>query len=1028
MTIKLLLGKTLVLGGLMLVQLFFASNSFAYPTGENEHSLNEMVRSINGTITKEDGAPLPGATVRVKGTQVGAISDTEGKFSMEVPDDLQEAVLVVSYIGYATQEIALDGQSTVEVQLEVSYSQLDEVVVVGYGTVKKRDLTGSVSSIGEDEFIKGFNNSPEQLIQGKIPGVTVTTGDGTPGGAVRVRIRGITSLRSDNDPLYIVDGVPIGNGGSSADGVNDNVVHSNSVAFLNPDDIEKIDVLKGPSAIAIYGSRAANGVVIITTRSGQAGQGFISFDSKLTLSKPRATIDVLSADEYRETLNRFDIPFSDGGANTNWQDEITRNAFTQSHTLSAGGGKGNTSYYASVGYMNEEGIVINNDMERISGRLKVNQSALNDRLRLGLNATASTIEFANGQVSPANGGGSRPGNLGMAIRYNPTQPVFNPDGTFNEVEFPSREQWNPVAMSEQPTDELHQENILANINVELDILPDLTVGTSLAYNNQNSERNIFYPSTSQFGAQTRGKAIKRTSRNYNYLMENILKFNKELSSKHTINALAGYSWQRFFNEGLRVEVEDFLIDNFTFDRIQSAGNVSSPPSSFRNTNTLISFFGRVNYSFNGRYLFTATVRRDGSSKFGENNKWGTFPSAAVGWRISEEAFLGEVDWLDDLKLRVEYGQVGNQGIPNFLSLETLNITDNRYNMGGGNFVNAVVPTQFSNPDLRWETTTTTNIGLDYGFFNGRINGTLDYYIKTTEDLLLEFLVPSPTVVNTVVANVGEMENSGFELGVNAILLNPESDWGLDITGNIAFNTNEVTNLSGAIFGTESIDYFSLIGPGFVGDNAFRIEEGRPIHSFYAFDFVGFNESGEELFLDEEGQEVTIQNGDPVRKYFDSAIPDYTFAITPTLRYKNFDASIFIRGAGGHSIVNNTLMSLGQPSWLSSGYNIVDGALDENSTTGTTHEYSDRFIEDASFVRIDNISLGYNFNVSGIGHISRIRLYAAARNLAVFSDYSGPDPEVFPYVRTGEDIEPFGVDYLAYPRPRMYTLGLNVNFN
>ncbi|MEL6670080.1 MAG: TonB-dependent receptor, partial [Bacteroidota bacterium] len=461
--------------------------------------------------------------------------------------------------------------------------------------------------------------------------------------------------------------------------------------------------------------------------------------------------------------------------------------------------------------------------------------------------------------------------------------------------------------------------------------------------------------------------------------------------------------------------------------IQSAGAVSSPPSSFRNSNTLISFFGRVNYSLDGKYLFTATVRRDGSSKFGANNKWGVFPSVALAWRLSDEDFLKSATWLTNLKIRAEYGSVGNQGIPNFLSLETLNITDNRYNMGGGEFVNAVIPTQFANPDLRWETTTTTNIGIDYGFFNGRLSGTLDYYIKTTEDLLLEFLVPSPTVVNSVIANVGEMKNTGVELGLNAVIIEPVGDWSLDLTANVAYNVNEVTNLSGAIFGTDFINYFSLIGPGFVGDNAFRIEPGRPIHSFYAFDFVGFNEQGEELFLDEAGQEVTVVDGNPVSTFFGSAIPKYTFGLTPSLRYKNLDFSIYFRGAAGHFIVNNTLMSLGQPSWLASGYNIVDGALNESSTAGTTHEYSDRFIEKADFVRLDNLAVGYTFDLSAIKGLGNLRIYLTGRNLALWSGYSGLDPEVFPYVRN-EDIEPFGVDYLAYPRPRMYTAGLNLTFN
>ncbi len=985
-----------------------------------------LAQDISGVVTSEGGEPLIGANVLVEGTTTGTVTDIEGKFSLSVTDP-RGSILSFSYIGYTTKEVVLNGQSYLEVSLEADYSQLEEVVVVGYGAVKKKDLTGAVSSVDSEDFIKGFNNTPEQLIQGKIAGVQITNGDGTPGGAVRIRIRGTTSIQSNNEPLYIIDGVPIGLGGSSADGVRDNVVETNAVSFLNPDDIETIDVLKGPSAIAIYGSRAANGVVIINTKSGKEGKGYISVDTRISQASPANLVDVLSASEYKGLLNDYGLPINDGGAATNWMEEITRNALIQSHSISAGGGSRNSSYFASLGYIEEEGVIIANQMEKLTGRVKFTQKAIDDRLTFGINLSGANINYQNGQVTPNNGGGSRPGNMGMAVRFNPTQPVFNPDGSYNELEFPSREVWNPVAMSEQPIDDLHEENILANITTDLKVFDFLTAGVNLAYTNNNTERNIYYPIDSQFGAQTRGKAIKRTARNYNNLIETTLNFNKAIG-RNTLSALAGYSWQRFFSEGQAAEAEQFITDNFSYNRLQSAGVLSEAPSSFKNSNTLISFFGRVNYNISEKYLLTATVRRDGSSRFGEENKWANFPSAAIAWRVSEEDFLKGLDWLSNLKLRLEYGAVGNQGIGNYLSLETLSATNRQYNMGNGNFVTTVLPDQFANPDLKWETTTTYNVGLDFGFINGRLSGSLDFYTRETSDLLLNFIVPSPTVVSTITDNVGEMVNTGIELGLNTVILEPRNGLGLTVDANIAFNRNEVTNLSGAIFGTDAISYWSLIGPGFVGDNAFQIEVGQPIHSFFAFRYAGMNDNGEELFFDEEGNQVTVGNGNPVSEYIGQAIPKYNWAITPNLTYKNWDLSLYVRGAGGHKIVNNTVASLGQTSWLGSGYNIVDGAITEENTPGTTHEYSDRFIEDASFIRIDNLSLGYTFSTSKAKYISRAKVYAAVRNLALISDYSGPDPEVYSYARGNNGLNgAFGVDYLSYPRPRIYTLGLSITF-
>jgi len=984
--------------------------------------------AVQGTVVSQtDQTPLPGVNVLVKGDSDGQIrgtvTDTDGKYTIRVPAD---GTLVFSFIGYESLEVAVNNQTNLQVSLVEDIQALSEVVVVGYGTVQKKDLTSAVSSVGEEDFIPGFNSSPEQMIQGKVPGVYVSSGDGTPGGAVRIRIRGTTSINSSNEPLYVVDGVPIGLGGSSANGVRETVVETNALSFLNPDDVESIDILKGPSAAAIYGSRAANGVVLITTKSGKTGKGTLTLDSKVGMAAPFNFPDVLTADEYRQALSRFGQSIVDGGADTNWYDEVTRSALVQSYSLSYGGGSESSSYYGSFGYIGEEGAMINNQMQKIMGRVNFEQKAIDDRLTVGMNINVSSNNYDNGQVTPNNGGGSRPGNLGMAIRFNPTQPVYNPDGTYNELEFPSREVWNPVAMSEQMIDELHEEILISNLQADFKIFDFLSYNINLGYTNRNTERNIFWPSTSQAGAQTNGRAIKRTTRNYSELLENTLRFDKDFGPNN-LNAIVGYSWQEFTNEYLEGENTNFLFDQTTYNNLQGGGTDSRVLSSGKSQNRLISFFGRVNYSYHDKFLLTFALRSDGSTRFGENNKWALFPSAAVAWRVSEEAFMANSSVFDDFKLRFEYGELGNEGIGNYQSQETVQPTGDAYNMGNGNFLPAVKPTQFANPDLKWETTKTFNVGVDFGFFDSRLTGTLDYYIRTTEDLLLEFDVPSPCVVCEVTDNVGEMKNTGFELGLSwAAIRNPDG-FSLDIQGNFAINNNEVVDLSNALFGTDEINYFSLIGPGFVGDNAFKIKPGDPIHSIYAFDFVRIDENGEEVFLDEEGNETTV-SGNPAVKNFGSALPTLNYSLTPTARFRNWDLSVYIRGASGHKLINNTTMSLGQPSWLGTGYNIIASGIDDpNVTTGTTHEFSDRFIEDGAFVKIDNITLGYNLNTNSISWLSSARVYFAGRNLVTITDYTGADPEVFNYARGAGEIPTFGVDYLPYPRSRQFTFGVRASF-
>lgn len=981
--------------------------------------------TVSGAVVDEAGVPIPAVNVVVKNTTIGVTSDFDGNYTINTPND---AVLVFSSLGFATQEVEVQGRSTVNITMAEDVTGLDEVVVVGYGTQTKKELTSSVASVGEEDFIEGFNVTASQAIQGKVAGLNIQEGSGAPGGSARITIRGNTSIASNTQPLFIVDGVPIGSGGNAgatAGGVNA-VNTVNPFDYLNPNDIKSISVLKGPSAIAIYGNRGSNGVILITTNSGIAQKGYVNFSTVTTVTTPGKRIDVFSPEEYRARAAQENITFTDYGASTDWQDEIVSTAITTQYNLSAGGGNEKSTYFGSMSWTNEEGTVLGSENKRLTGRVRYTQKALNDRLNFDLNVNYSSISTDFSPVQVSGGGSATPPIFGMALKYNPTAPVYNDDGTFFEVGFPNREFWNPVAFALQQTDNLKRDTFVSGLNITYDLIPEtLKVTGTFNYFKENALRTLLFPPNSQRGADAGGGvALKRTTNNANFLGEGTLAYTKTFGEKNNIDAVIGYSYQDIYFDGTQVRQTDLLSDVIGVNIIGQGDPNSLAVNVFESpTNRIKSFFGRINYDFDKKYFLTAVFRRDGSSRFSRGEPWGNFPSFAAAWRLSEEDMFAGSEILNELKIRGEWGVVGNNNIPGLETVSTLQLS-----YDGQSYV--ATPNRIGNPNLTWETTTTTNFGVDFGLFNNRLSGSIDYYNKVTEDLFLTALVPAPTIDGNLLINGGEMTNSGLEVALSSSLIQAKEPGGFDLGMDfvMAYNKNEITSLEGNGFDTEFISYGSFFGPSFVGDNGFRIEEGQALHSFYGPEYAGLNADGNETFLTEDGS-VTDDITQAEEKYLGNAIPDVTYSLTANMRYKRFDLSAQLRGAAGAQIVNNTLMEWGQPTFLSSGNNIVRGGiLEPNANLTTVHEFSSRFVSDADFLRLENLSLGYNFNVDKLNGVNKLRIYFSGRNLFTITGYEGGDPESFSDSRNDANVSAiYGVDFLNYPRPRIYSIGLNVNF-
>ena len=960
--------------------------------------------TVSGVVTDDTNAPLPGVNIVEKGTTNGTVSNADGAYSLIVRST--QSILVFSFVGTITEEVTVGNQSEISVQLLPDAETLSEVVVVGYGTQEKKDITGAVASVKSEEFNKGIINTPEQLLQGKVAGVNIISGSGEPGSKQLITIRGQGSVRSGSTSLFVVDGMPLDNSGTGGD--------INPLNFLNPGDIESIDVLKDASATAIYGARGANGVILITTKKGKSDASTISFSSSLGISRMAREIPVYSADEFRNNITAIGGDLVDLGGSTNWQEEISRTGYTQNHNLTLGGGADKLTYYASLGMQDQEGILKNSALKRYTGRINITQRLLNDRLNveLNLNATNSVSDRI-----PTNE------LLGGALSINPTYPAYDVNG--EKSIFP--DVINPLTRLALYDDITNTTRIIGNISPSFEIIKGLVYKLNFGIDNSSSDRDIqLHPSTTP---QQDGDLDSYFTNNKNSLIENYVTYNFT-TGEHNFSLLAGHSYQKIF-----VQTRHWSIDKFAVTGIEPRYNpglgqeidlTDNAPEGTAVRNELQSFFGRVNYGLRDRYLFTATIRADGSSKFGENNKYGTFPSFAIGWRISEEAFMESLPF-SNLKLRAGWGQTGNQEIPSKITQAffTTSVSGSTsYPLyPSGTYPAGTTYVRLANPDIQWEVSTQTNIGLDFGFLDGALYGTVDYFHKVSDNILLEVVPPDPIQpATTYWTNVKDMTitNKGLELALG--YQGQSGDFTYGLGGNITLIDNVVENSPYTVLTTGSAQ-----GSGLTSATINGYVNGEPIGTFFMKDFAGIDENGLSVFRDANGDGLDT---DEDRIAAGSALPTTMYNFFANAAFKGFDLSINFNGVSGNKVYDNTANSNFYKARLAKSLNSTSAAVEfpEESLTNPA-SVSTRYLKDASFLRLNNVSLGYNFSpqVLGIGDwVRSLRLSVTGQNLFVSTDYDGYDPEVNTD-RSIEDITSYGIDYLSYPKARTFVFGLNVTF-
>lgn len=947
--------------------------------------------TVSGTVVDNADQPLIGATVQLVNNDKGAITDLDGKFTIEC---LEGDELEFSYIGYVSQ--TLKATAAMKVVMVEDNNLLNEITVVGvgYGTMRKSDLTGSITSVSAKEMKQGIITSTEQLLQGKVAGLSIVQSSGAPEVGASIRLRGGTSLSASNGPLVVVDGIP---------GVDINSVQ--------PTEIVSMDVLKDASAAAIYGSRGANGVIIITTNrtGGDTEQKSVQYNGYVAIGKVANHLDLLSADQWREYVRENNVGNAiDYGANTDWQKELERTAISHQHNISLSNSCKDNGYRASITFSDNQGVIKRNNMSRLSGSLSGYQYAWKRHLRLdaGINANFDTWHAIDNRIF------ERMTNL------NPTFPVRNPDGSFAQLSGTNTE--NPVELNTNSTDDQKRHRFLGYAKAELEIIEGLKVVANCSYEYQSTTGGYYKPTYAFMEGQSEKGWAQRTYAEYtNKQLETYINYDTKFGDKHRLNAMVGYSYLDNIYEGFGSTRSGFDTDAFGYNNLAAGSDFrSTDVYSYKGESKLISFFGRVNYNLMERYMLTATVRRDGSSRFGANHKWGVFPSVSAAWRISEENFMkGTSDWLENLKLRVGYGVTGNQnGISDYQSLAILSANgDAYYDATTGGWKQSYVQAQNVNPDLKWESTAQLNIGLDFGLFN-RINGTIEYYYKKTSDLLWTYPVPQPPyLVGTMLANVGDLVNKGVEISLSANILR-QKDWTLDASMTFAYNKQEITKLSNDTYQAVGLKAGSLHNMrGMSGQYAQIIKEGYPAGAFYGPVCHGIDENGKYI-VDRD------KDGNPVNEYLGSALPKFNLGININATYKNFDLTMAGYGMFGQKVLNATRMALFDSTRLP-----AQNVLDDYLTSGVKDDplFSSYYLENGNFFRLQSITLGYTIpNIKKVGWES-MRVYVTGENLFVLTSYSGIDPEVSV---PDNVLDSPGIDWFnSYPRPRTFSVGVNISF-
>jgi len=1009
-------------------------------------------QSVKGVVTDTDGG-LPGVSVTIQGTTTGVQTDFDGNYSIKAS---QGDVLVYSYLGYKTELRTVGAETVINVTMTEDATQLEEVVVIGYGTTTVKDATGSVASVRAEDFNKGVIASPEQLIQGKTAGVQISSTSGAPGAGVNIRIRGTNSVRSNNNPLFVVDGIPLSGqettSGGNVIGLGSNPA-KNPLSFLNPNDIESISVLKDASATAIYGTRGANGVVIVTTKSGRSKKGEFNYQANISSSEARETYNLLNADQFlaaRLSVGLTNDAVSNAGSKTDWQDVIFRRSTSHNQNLSYSKSHDSGSYIATLGFGNQYGIVENSNLERLTARLNLNQRFLDDKLKLTFNGSISRI---NDNLAPTGGtAGYRGDILGAAFSANPTWP--------NDPSYDTGTLVNPANLLAYTRGTTNTNRYLANVSLEYDLTSNLKAKVSLGVDKSDSD-NISVTSGEVVGLADgiagNGRGAYNRLEIQNDLLEATIAYNKEYKNSK-LDILGGFSYQNFKNKGLfsggwGFSTTDLDLMGSTLQGIVTGladelpGNYQqfgystnlngvfvrgfegndftistglSPETSIYGVRALAvdsndynielqSFFGRVNYSIADKYLFTATLRADGSSAFPEANRYGYFPSGAFAWKLNEEDFMSDSN-MSTLKLRLSAGLTGNQegvGYGNYINRSRWN----GLNPGNDGFIdinngNSLV--SFGGPELKWESTLQYATGLDFGFNNDRLTGSLDVYRKETIDLIFNVPQAQPAVTVLKFENLPDSKivNQGVEFSLGYDLVESD-DFNWSASFNVAYNDNMVESLLG------QYDFADVNGPGLTGAFAMRLQEGQPMFSYYLLEFEGYDTAGQPILSDEKSF---------VGK---SALPNLTGGLSTNLNYKQFSLSAYFNGQFGHYIYNNTANAFFTAGAFGTTRNVLPETLTSGEDIGASAPASTRFLEKGDFVRLQNLTLAYDMPLSGEGVFKSMVFSLTGQNLWLSSDYSGLDPEV--NSATGGALPSIGMDYGAYPNPTTITFGINAKF-
>lgn len=962
-------------------------------------------QKVTGKVKDSSGEPVIGASVVVKGNNtMGTITDFDGNFMLDVP---AKSVLVISYIGYVTQEVPTTGKNSLEIVLKEDTKTLDEVVVIGYGTQRKGDVTSSVASVKADNFVKGAVKDVGQLIQGKVAGLAITNPNGDPTGSTQIRLRGTNTIGGANTaPLVLIDGIP------------------GELGTVAPEDVESVDVLKDGSAAAIYGTRGTNGVILITTKQAKGVDiNQVEYNGYVSTSLIAKKLDMLNADEFR-TL----YPDQDHGADTDWIDEISRTPVSHVHNLSLMGGNSKTNYIANLNYASRQGIMKKSDFESFQGRIEVTHRMFDDKLKLkfGLFGKKNQME------STTSGGSFRGWVYGQATRRNPTDPVRNEDGTWNE-NVSKFEYENPLALLYEAEGNVKKTQLRYNGNIVYNPIKDLTLSAVFSYIRDNMNRG-YGETLNHISALRDGLAGWSSVGAYTKmekLMELTAQYNKEIGA-HKFSVLGGYS----YNE---TDFEELWIDNYGFQDDYFGGwhNIGIGSAlkdgkanigSKKTPTNLIGFFGRATYSFKNRYLLMGALRYEGASQlWGTDNAWGLFPSISVGWRITEEAFMKNQKIFDDLKLRVGYGVTGSQPKDPFLGVAMLKYGS--YAFVNGNWVQTIVPASNPNPDLKWEEKKETNIGLDFVSWGGRLSGSIDYYNRDVDGLIYEYGVPTPpNLYNKTMANGGTMRNRGVEVLVTVVpVQNKDFEW--STTGTFSLNSNKLISLSGSIFKSD-YDYFNTGTVEYSGQvaDSHRVQVGESIGNFYGFKVVDVDSEGRWIYEDRNGELVNYKDFThaPEDKHvIGNGLPKWYAGWNNTLRYKNFDLNVTMRGAFGFQIINGGRMNYENvknsrfENRLKSVNDLVFGK--HTLSPEVEPEFNSYYVEDGDYWKIDNITLGYSFGQVG-KYIKSLRIYGSVLNALTITGYKGIDPEV-----STDGLTPGYDTRDRYPSVRSFTFGVNVKF-